>query len=186
MDEMEHQPAPPATIAAAVHSGTEACDLMAQTLGCPPVDPGEVERFAVAVAFAPASADADKRTIDAVWYTSAKAPRYDYRTGEEYDLLLSMKGCRLDRLNNGGPVLDSHSAYGVESQLGVVRKAWTAGATGKATIQFSKRDGVTPVWNDVQARIIQNLSPGMWIYKKIGSSAKTCSTVRLSSPGQRR
>jgi predicted DNA-binding ribbon-helix-helix protein len=83
-----------------------------------------------------------------------------------------MQGCRLERLNNGGPVLDSHAAYGVESQLGVVRKAWTAGATGKATIQFSKRDGVTPVWNDVQAGIIQNLSPGMWIYKKVDTTPK--------------
>ncbi len=134
--------------------------------------PIEVERFSVAVAFAPASADADKRTIDAVWYTGAKVPRMDWRSGEEYDLVLSMKGCRLNRLNNGGPVLDSHCAYGVESQLGVVRKAWTAGATGKATIQFSKRDAVTSIWNDVQAGIIQNLSPGMWIYKKIDTTPK--------------
>ena len=53
-----------------------------------------------------------------------KVPRFDWRSGEEYDLILDMKGCRMDRLNNGGPLLDSHSAYGVESQLGVVRKAW--------------------------------------------------------------
>ena len=124
------------------------------------------------VAFAPASADGDKRTIDAVWYTGAKVPRMDWRTGEEYDLILSMKGARLDRLNNGGPVLDSHSAFGVESQLGVVRRAWVVGATGKATIQFSKRDSVTPIWNDVQAGIIQNLSPGMWIYKKVDTTPK--------------
>ena len=132
----------------------------------------DVERFPVTVAFAPQSADTDKRTIDAVWYTGAKVPRMDWRTGEEYDLILSMKGCRLDRLNNGGPVLDSHCAYGVESQLGVVRKAWTAGAAGKATIQFSKRDAVTAIWNDVQSGIIQNLSPGMWIYKKVDTTPK--------------
>ena len=132
----------------------------------------DVERFPVTVAFAPQSADTDKRTIDAVWYTGAKVPRMDWRTGEEYDLILSMKGCRLDRLNNGGPVLDSHCAYGVDSQLGVVRKAWTAGAAGKATIQFSKRDAVTAIWNDVQSGIIQNLSPGMWIYKKVDTTPK--------------
>ena len=83
-----------------------------------------------------------------------------------------MKGCRLDRLNNGGPVLDSHSAYGVESQLGVVRKAWAKKGTGLATIQFSKRDAVTPIWNDVKGGIIQNLSPGMWIYKKVDTTPK--------------
>ena len=131
-----------------------------------------VERFAVAVEFAPASANDDNRTIDAVWYTGAKVPRFDWRTGEEYDLILSMKGCRLDRLNNGGPVLDSHMAYGVESQMGVIRRAWAAGATGKATIQFSKRDAVTPIWNDVRAGVVQNLSPGMWIYKKVETTPK--------------
>ena len=84
----------------------------------------QLERFTVAVTFAPPSANDDARTIDAVWYTGAKVPRFDWRSGEEYDLILDMKGCRMDRLNNGGPLLDSHSAYGVESQLGVVRKAW--------------------------------------------------------------
>jgi hypothetical protein len=137
------------------------------------VDAGAaVERFAVAVEFAPASANDDNRTIDAVWYTGAKVPRFDWRTGEEYDLILSMKGCRLDRLNNGGPVLDSHNAYGVESQMGVVRRAWAAGATGKATLQFSKRDAVTPIWNDVRGGVVQNLSPGMWIYKKVDTTPK--------------
>ncbi len=132
----------------------------------------QVERFTVAATFAPPSANDDARTIDAVWYTGAKVPRFDWRTGEEYDLILDMKGCRLDRLNNGGPVLDSHSAYGVESQLGVVRKAWAKKSTGLATIQFSKRDAVTPLWNDVKGGIIQNLSPGMWIYKKVDTTPK--------------
>jgi hypothetical protein len=139
----------------------------------PPESPEvQVERFTVAATFAPPSANDDARTIDAVWYTGAKVPRFDWRTGEEYDLILDMKGCRLDRLNNGGPVLDSHSAYGVESQLGVVRKAWAKKSTGLATIQFSKRDAVTPLWNDVKGGIIQNLSPGMWIYKKVDTTPK--------------
>src|ERR1039457_1599264 len=132
----------------------------------------QVERFAVAANFAPPSANEDARTIDAVWCTGAKVPRFDWRTGEEYDLILDMKGCRLDRLNNGGPVLDSHAAYGVADQLGVVRKAWAKKGTGIATIQFSKRDAVTPIWNDVKGGIIQNLSPGMWIYKKVDTTPK--------------
>jgi hypothetical protein len=132
----------------------------------------QVERFTVVATFAPPSADDDARTIDAVWYTGAKIPRFDWRSGEEYDLILDMKGCRMARLNNGSPVLDSHSAYGVESQLGVVRKAWAQKSTGLATLQFSKRDAVTPVWNDVKGGIIQNLSPGMWIYRKVDTTPK--------------
>lgn len=165
--------APAEVIAASASAGPDAVAAGLSAVSSNPVDPGvEVERFAVAVAFAPSSADDDKRTIDAVWYTGAKVPRFDWRTGEEYDLILSMKGCRLDRLNNGGPVLDSHMAYGVESQMGVVRRAWAEKTTGKATLQFSKRDSVTPLWNDVRAGIVQNLSPGMWIYKKVDTTPK--------------
>ena len=139
-----------------------------ETAAAPPETQPEmqVERFTVAVNFAPSTANEDDRTIDAVWYTGAKVPRFDWRTGEEYDLVLDMKGCRLNRLNSGAPVLDSHMAFGVESQMGVVRRAWTEKSSGMATLQFSKREGVTPVWNDVRSGIIQNLSPGMWIYSK--------------------
>ena len=48
----------------------------------------QVERFTVAATFAPPSANDDARTIDAVWYTGAKVPRFDWRTGQEYDLIL--------------------------------------------------------------------------------------------------
>ncbi len=129
-------------------------------------DPLITERFAVASTFTPASTDEGARTVDCTWYTGAKVPRRDWQTGDEYDLILDPKGCRLDRLNNGAPVLDSHSAYGVENQKGVVRKAWIAGNKCMATLQFSKREDVTPIWNDVNAGIIQNLSPGMWIYSR--------------------
>ena len=132
----------------------------------PELASAETERFSVAVHFTPSSANEDDRTIDAVWYTGVKVPRFDWRTGEEYDLILDMKGCRLERLNNGAPVLDSHMSRGVQSQMGVVRNAWTNKTNGVATLQFSKREDVTRVWEDVRSGIIQNLSPGLWIYSK--------------------
>ena len=167
----------PEEIAAASETAPEVAPAEVIAAAAPPETPQEapefqVERFTMAAVFAPPSANDDARTIDAVWYTGAKVPRFDWRNGEEYDLILDMKGCRMDRLNNGGPLLDSHSAYGVESQLGVVRKAWAKKDTGLATLQFSKRDAVTPIWNDVKGGIIQNLSPGMWIYKKVDTTPK--------------
>ena len=168
MPEEITETAPLEVIAAAAEAIAEPAQVENQ------LDPpdSQVERFSVAANFAPPSANEDARTIDAVWYTGAKVPRFDWRSGEEYDLTLDMKGCRMDRLNNGWPVLDSHAAYGVDSQLGVVRKAWAKKSTGLATIQFSKRDAVTPIWNDVKGGIIQNLSAGMWIYKKIDTTPK--------------
>ena len=162
----------PETVPVDVIAAAEEIAEAAQVENQPDPPDSQVERFTVAANFAPPSANEDARTIDAVWYTGAKVPRFDWRSGEEYDLTLEMKGCRMDRLNNGGPVLDSHAAYGVESQLGVVRKAWAKKTTGLATIQFSKRDAVTPIWNDVKGGIIQNLSAGMWIYKKIDTTPK--------------
>jgi hypothetical protein len=132
----------------------------------PPLTGMDTERFVMVANFAPATTNKGDRTVDVVWYTGAKVPRVDWMTGEEYDLILDPKGCRLDRLNTGAPVLDSHLAYGVKNQLGVVRTAWIDGSDCKATVQFSMRDDVTPVWNDVEAGIIQNLSPGVWIYSK--------------------
>ena len=54
----------------------------------------------------------------------------------------------------------------------MVRRAWVLDSAGLATIQFSKRDAVTAIWNDVKAGIIQNLSPGMWIYNKVDTTPK--------------
>jgi hypothetical protein len=126
-----------------------------------------VEHFAIAadVALAPATANDTDRSIDVTWYAGASVPRYDWRTDEEYDLTLDMAGCRLDRLNAGGPVLDGHYGGSVCNQLGVVVKASVKGKTGIATLRFSMRDEVEDIWNDVKNKIIQNLSPGIWLYQ---------------------
>lgn len=126
-----------------------------------------VEYFAIPAAAAVAATTANDvdRTIDVVWYAGATVPRVDWSTGTEYDLALDMGGCRLDRLNNGGAVEDGHWGGTVRNQLGVVNKAWVKGKTGMATLRFSMREDVTPVWNDIKNRIIQNLSPGLWIYQ---------------------
>src|ERR1035438_5081605 len=93
--------APVEVVAAATPPETAPEEVVAAATlpeGQPESPEVQVERFAVAASFAPPSANDDSRTIDAVWYTGAKVPRFDWRTGVEYDLILDMKGCRLDRL----------------------------------------------------------------------------------------
>ena len=131
----------------------------------------QLERFAMAPQTASSANDAD-RTVDVTWYAGASVPRYDWHDGSEYDLTLDMAGCRMDRLNNGGAVLDGHYGGSVQNQLGVTVKAWVDGNNGKATLRFSMRDAVTPIWNDVKDKIIQNLSPGIWIYQTKDVTAK--------------
>jgi hypothetical protein len=75
--------------------------------------------FAMRAAVSPDTFDAEKRTVDVVWTTGAKVLRgYFDKLYEE--LSLDPKHVRMDRLNNGAPLLDTHSGYSLESVMGVV------------------------------------------------------------------
>lgn len=115
--------------------------------------------------FAPASADVDARTIEITWTTGATVRRSGFFSGA-YDEVLSLKdgAVMLDRLNNSAPFLDSHRAHSLERVIGVVERAWLTGAgaarEGRATVRFSERAEVEPIWKDVQAGILRNISVG--------------------------
>ena len=81
--------------------------------GPPGVVPGppahtQVETFSAS--FAPDTWDDGDSTVDCVFYSGAIVPRVDFWTGEPYDLVLSLEpgAIRMDRLNNGAPVFDTH------------------------------------------------------------------------------
>lgn len=113
--------------------------------------------------------DPEARTVELVFTTGAGVERYDWWTDKRYIEVLSLDegAVRLDRLNAGAPVLDSHSGWGVSSILGVCVEG-TAKVTRKAgtvTARFSRREDVEPVWMDVQDGIVKNVSVGYRIYK---------------------
>jgi hypothetical protein len=113
--------------------------------------------------------DAGKRTASLVWTTGAAVRRYSWFADEVYDEVLSLDpgAVRLDRLNHGAPLLDSHAAYRLEGVLGVVEPgtAAVANGEGRATVRFSERDEVAPIFADVQAGIIRNVSVGYRVLK---------------------
>ena len=121
-----------------------------------------------AASFQPSTADADARTIDVVWTTGARGLRRSFWDDDfEEELVVDATSVRMDRLNSGAaPVLDSHYAYDLSGQIGVIQKAWLDGGTGYATLRFSMRDDVTPVWNDILAGIIRSTSVGYAIYRR--------------------
>ena len=111
-------------------------------------------------------------TIDVVWYTGAQVARRDPDTGDPYMLTLDMDGARLDRLNAGAPVFDTHFSgddyksvisgkAGTKAQVGVVNKAWADGTNGMATLKFDlgDEDGAE-LFRKVSSGIVQNLSFG--------------------------
>lgn len=110
------------------------------------------------------SINEDKRTVDLIFSTGAPVQRMDYWTGKKYIERLGMKpeNIQLDRLNSGAPLLDSHSAYNLSSQIGVVEpdSAKVVKGQGVATVRFSRRPEVEPIWGDVKDRILTAVSVG--------------------------
>ena len=136
------------------------------------------EVFAADAQVVPSTANADDGTIDVVWYSGAMVPRIDRSTGEPYMLRLAMEGCRMDRLNSGAPVFDTHftgddfkslmaGKVGTRAQVGVVQRAWPNGNKGMATLKFDLGDpDGADIFRKASTGILQNLSFGTFIYTR--------------------
>jgi len=114
----------------------------------------------------PDTVDEEARTIELVWSTGTAVRRRDFWTGKPYDEVLSLDPDHVDlsRLNGGAPLLNTHGAYDLGDVIGVVERAWIEKGgedpVGRARVRFSEREDVTPIWADVQAGIIRNVSVG--------------------------
>ena len=114
----------------------------------------------------PESVDAERRTVEVVWSTGAAVRRRDPWTGKRYDEVLSLDEAHVDlsRLNGGAPLLNTHGAWDLRDVIGVVERAWIAregeALVGRATVRFSDRTDVEPIWRDVASGIVRNVSVG--------------------------
>lgn len=109
--------------------------------------------------FAPQSVNPDARTVDVTWSTGAPVKRRDVEGGYIERLSLDAEAVDLSRLI-GASVLDAHRQTAVRDVLGTVRNASVTGEEGVATIQFSARSEVEPIWQDVTAGILRHISIG--------------------------
>jgi hypothetical protein len=129
----------------------------------------ELPALAVRADVEPKSLNDEARTVELIFTTGAAVLRRDWWTGQAYyeKLSLDPDHVRLKRLNAGAPLLDTHSGWSLASQLGVVEDgtAVVNGKRGVATVRFSKRDEVQPIWQDVKDRIIRNVSVGYAVYE---------------------
>jgi phage major head subunit gpT-like protein len=114
----------------------------------------------------PETVDAEHRSVEVVWSTGAAVRRRDPWTGKRYDEVLSLDETHVDlsRLNGGAPLLNTHGAWDLSDVIGVVERAWIAhegeALVGRARVRFSDREAVEPIWRDVAAGIIRNVSVG--------------------------
>lgn len=113
----------------------------------------------------PGSLDEAKRTVDVVWSTGARVARYGGPISGRWTEELDLAGARLDLLNSGAKLLDSHKSDTVGAILGRVERAWVEGQTGYATVRFSDRPAVEGIWQDVRSGILDSLSVGYRIRK---------------------
>src|ERR1700733_5261527 len=107
------------------------------------------------------TSDAGSRTANITWSTGAAVRRVD-QNGEPWIEELSMNPAhvRMGRMQSGAPLLNTHQRYDVSSVLGVVESAKVDGTKGTATVRFSKRPDVDPIFQDVKDKIIRNVSVG--------------------------
>lgn len=128
----------------------------------------KVPRPNIIATLAAESADAERRTVDVVFYSGATVPRFSWLRGE-YLLTFSMdKGAiRLGSLNSGtSPVLETHSDWSTRDVLGVIEKGWLEDGQAKATMRFAQNDpDADRVWNKIEQQVLRNVSMGVRIHK---------------------
>ncbi len=111
--------------------------------------------------FEPSTINVEERTVELVWTTGAQVNRESWSRGDYIEELSLQPGAvRLDRLNAGAPLLNSHSSYDLRDQIGVVLRAWLTESEGRALVKFSRRDDVEPIFQDVIDGIVRNVSVG--------------------------
>lgn len=119
--------------------------------------------------FAPETVDAEQRTVEVVWTTGARVARNGMEGSFYEELAMDTKAIRMERLNSGAPLLNSHSANNLRDIVGVVDRAWIDGDQGRAVVRFSSRDDVQPIFQDVRDGIIRSISVGyrVWKYERV-------------------
>ncbi len=110
--------------------------------------------------FVPSTYDPENHTVEVVWTQGSRGMRQDWWTGDRYyeELEVSDKAIRMERLNMGAPLCDTHRAYRLNDVIGVVERSWVEGGEGRALVRFSQREAVKPIEQDVADGILRNLS----------------------------
>ncbi len=123
----------------------------------------------------PASYRAEDNSIEIVWTTGSKGLRFDWYDGAYYEEELSLEpgAVRLDRLNAGAPLLNSHRDYALESVLGSVVPGTVSVGNGEGVARVSL--ATTPDVADINQKIIdghiRNVSVGYQVHAWLRTEA---------------
>lgn len=109
-----------------------------------------------------AQPDTPLATASLVFTTGAAVRRYDWFRDRPFieSLVVDESSIRLDRLQRGAPLLNTHNQWDLEAQLGVVENPAIRNGEGTCDVTFSRRPSVAGYVQDVEDRIIRNVSVG--------------------------
>lgn len=124
------------------------------------------------------SFDEKDKTIECCWTTGATVRRVSWMDGVyDEELIVSANAVRLDRLNAGAPMLNTHSQWDLASVIGAVvpGSARIEGGKGLARVQLSSAPGDADVVQKIKDGIIRNVSAGYVRHKieKIEKNGET-------------
>ena len=132
----------------------------------------------------PASIDTKNRRVKVTWSTGATVRRDGEMLGQPYyeELDMSPGAVRMGRLQSGTcPVTRGHESD-LGGVIGVVESASLDNGIGEAWLRFSRRAEVDPIWQDVQDKILRNVSLGAVPFKAkvVGTHADGLKIIRLT------
>jgi len=104
---------------------------------------------------------------EVLFYSGAKVERYDWMTGEMYDLSFKIGGADLSALNASAPVLNGHESEEAEDVIGVIQSAKQTPKGYTAELRFSNREDVAGIRQDIADGILKNVSMGVSIQKLV-------------------
>ena len=110
----------------------------------------------------------EDRIAEVVWSTGSRRTVSSWFSEDyEEELELNAGAVRLERLNAGAPLLNSHNAYDLDRVIGVVVEgsAKIERGQGTAQVRFSNRPEVDSIWQDVKDGILRNLSVGYKVHE---------------------
>lgn len=131
------------------------------------------------------SYDEAANTIEVCWTTGATVRRFDWRNDQYYDeeLVVSQNAIRLERLNSGAPLLNSHGTWDLRRILGAVVKGSVRiqGGKGYALVRLSQAEDVRPEIQRIREGSAPNISVGYRIHRveKIENGEGAIATWRV-------
>lgn len=119
-----------------------------------------------------ASFNETENSVEVVWSTGADVERADdYGNVVIERLLMGADNVRLDRLNQGAPLLDTHTSESLSNVIGSVvpGSARLEGNKGLATIRLSSAPGDSDTVQKIKEGVIRNISVGYIVHNSVRS-----------------